>query len=139
MRNRTWWTAGLATLLIAMTVGGCAKRDVYVGTESGPAATAPSGGAATGPAASAPSLVSELERFAVAQNAYFEQNDYYAGSVEALGFTPASGVRIDVIQGDVLGFSAIAKSGDSECALYHGSVRTPRGYLSAPDVPACRS
>ncbi|MFO7589223.1 MAG: hypothetical protein R6X22_14345 [Gemmatimonadota bacterium] len=136
MRNRTWSAASLAALLVVATATGCAKREVYVGTDPGSGVA--TGGAGGGAAAPTQSLVSELERFSVAQRAYFDANRQYAGSLAALGFAPASGVRIDVIQGDRLGFSAIASSGDNECAVYHGDVRSPRGYLSAPDVPACR-
>lgn len=138
MRNRAWRSAGLVALLLVATATGCAKRDVYVGTDSGGRATAPSADTPAGASVSRESLVSELERLSVAQGVYFDENDYYAGSIEAMGFTPAPGVRIDVIQGDVNGFSAIARSGDNECAVYRGEVRPPRGYLSAPDVPACR-
>ncbi len=138
MRNRMGRAAALATLLLVTTVTGCAKREVYVGTDSGPAATTGGGGAGGAAAASNQSLVSELERLSVAQQAFFDENDYYAGSLDALGFSQAPGVRIDVIQGDALGFSAIARSGENECAIYRGEVRSPRSYLSAPDVPACR-
>ncbi len=137
MRNRMGRAVALAALLVVATATGCAKREVYVGTDSGPAATT-GGGGGGGAGASNQSLVSELERLSVAQRAFFDENDYYAGSLDALGFSPASGVRVDVIQGDALGFSAIARSGDNECAIYHGEVRSPRSYLSAPDVPACR-
>ena len=138
MRNRMGHAIALVALLLTAVATGCAKREVYVGTDSGPAATSGGGGAAGGAAASNQSLVSELERLSVAQQAFYDENDYFGGSLDALGFSPASGVRIDVIQGDALGFSAIARSGDNECAIYHGEVRSPRSYLSAPDVPACR-
>ena len=84
------------------------------------------------------SLESELSRLIVAQKAYYEENGYYSGDLESLGFTAGSGVRIDVLQGDSDGFSAIARSGDAECAVFSGDVRAPRGYVSIPDRPACR-
>ncbi len=138
MRNQKLFAAGLAVLVVGASTAGCAKREVYVGTS--PGAATPSGGqAAGGPAVSNQSLLSELQRLSTAQRAFFDQNEYFAADTQSLGFTPASGVRVDVIQGDTNGFSAIARSGEAECAVYSGDVRSPRSYLSAPDVAACRS
>jgi hypothetical protein len=127
----------LAATLVALGSLGCASsREVVVGTDPGGA-----GGAKTSPtgaAVSTASLESELSRLIVSQKAYYEENGYYSGDLESLGFTAGSGVRIDVLQGDSDGFSAIARSGDAECAVFSGDVRAPRGYVSIPDRPACR-
>jgi len=130
-------TTLLAATLVAIVSLGCASsREVVVGTDPGGAGGAnPS---PTGAAVSTASLQSELSRLIVSQKAYYEANGYYAGDLGSLGFTAGSGVRIDLLQGDSDGFSAIAKSGDAECAVYSGDVRAPRGYVSAPDQPACR-
>jgi hypothetical protein len=127
----------LAATLVALGSLGCASsREVVVGTDPGGSGTAspPTSGASVGNA----SLESELSRLIVSQGAYFEENGYYAGDLGSLDFTPGSGVRIDILQGDSDGFSAIAKSGDAECAVFSGDVRAPRGYVSIPDRPACR-
>jgi hypothetical protein len=127
----------LAATLMALGALGCASsREVVVGTDPGG-----TGGAAVSPAGAAvstASLESELSRLIVAQKAYYEENGYYSGDLGSLGFTAGSGVRIDVLQGDGDGFSAIARSGDAECAVFSGDVRAPRGYVSIPDRPACR-
>ena len=125
----------LAATLVALGALGCASsREVVVGTDPGGATTSP-----TGAGVSTASLESELSRLIVAQKAHYEENGYYSGDLGSLGFTAGPGVRIDVLQGDVDGFSAIARSGDAECAVFSGDVRAPRGYVSLPDRPACRS
>lgn len=139
MPKATRLTTLIAAGVVAVGVSACASsREVVVGTDPGGSgtsgATQPTGGAV--PTAS---LESELYRLVTAQKAYFEANDYYAADLGSLDFTPGSGVRIDLIQGDSDGFSAIAKSGDEECAVYVGDIRSPRGYVSSQEVPACRS
>ena len=132
-------TTLIAASLLAVGTSACASsREVVVGTE--PGGSGPTGAAqTTGQAVSTASLTSELSRLVTTQKAYFEANDYYAADLGSLDFTPGSGVRVDLIQGDSDGFSAIAKSGDAECAVFVGDVRSPRGYASSPDVPACRN
>ena len=138
MPKATRLTALIAAGVLAVGVSACASsREVVVGTDPGGSGT--SGAAqSTGGAVSTASLESELYRLVTAQKAYFEANDYYASDLESIDFTPGSGVRIDLIQGDSDGFSAIAKSGDAECAVYVGDIRSPRGYASSQEVPACR-
>ena len=129
----------IAASLLAVGTSACAgSREVVVGTDPGGSGTT---GAAqtTGQAVSTASLTSELSRLVTTQKAYFEANDNYAADLGSLDFTPGSGVRVDLIQGDSDGFSAIAKSGDAECAVFVGDVRSPRGYASSPGVPACRN
>ena len=139
MRKTSGLKALTAAALVAFGVTACASsRQVIVGTD--PGGTGTSGAAQpTGSGASTATLQSELSRLATAQKAYFESNDHYAPDLGSLGFKPGSGVRIDLIQGDSDGFSAIAKSGDAECAVFVGGVRSPRSYATSPDVPACRS
>ncbi len=139
MRKTSGLKALTAAAVVAFGVTACASsRQVIVGTD--PGGTGTSGAAQpTGSGASTATLQSELSRLATAQKAYFASNDYYAADLGSLGFTPGSGVRIDLIQGDSDGFSAIAKSGDAECAVFVGGVRSPRSYATSPDVPACRS
>jgi hypothetical protein len=85
------------------------------------------------------SLESELYRLIVTQNAYFEEEGSYARDLEDLDFTPGPGVRLELLQGGATGFSAIATSGNAECAVFSGEVRPPRGYVSIPETPACRN
>ena len=129
----------IAASLLAVGMSACAGcREVVVGPDPGGSGTT---GAAqsTGSVVSTASLTSELSRLMTSQGAYYEANDYYAADLGSLDFTPGSGVRLDLIQGDTDGFSAIAKSGDAECAVFVGEVRSPRGYASSPGVPACRN
>ena len=72
------------------------------------------------------------------QEAFMADNGYYAARLTDLGVTASSGVRLSIIQGDRNGWSATATSGDAECAMYVGDVRSPRGYLTEPGQVACR-
>ena len=126
----------VATLVAIGSIACASSREVVVGTDPG-AATA--GGQAGGATVSNASLESELLRLAVTQEAYYEAKGYYAADLDAIDYTPAAGVRMDLIQGDSDGFSAIARAGDAECALFSGDVRSPRGYATTSGMPACRS
>lgn len=129
----------IAAGVLAVAVSACASsREVVVGTDPGGSGTTDAA-QSSGAAVSTASLESELYRLVTVQKTYFEANDYYAADLGSLDFTPGSGVRIDLIQGDSDGFSAIAKSGDAECAVYVGDIRSPRGYVASQEVPACRS
>lgn len=120
----------LTTLLAVLGTVACASSPVIgVGTDPGGSPASAVGTA---------SLESELYRLMVSQGAHFEENGYYARELESLDFEPGSGVRIDLLQADGEGFSAIATSGEAECAVYSGGVRSPRGYVSLPDRPSCR-
>lgn len=124
----------LAALLLGIGCGG--SRDVGGGNDSFAVGGVSPDSVRT--AVGTASLESELYRLMVSQGAYFEENGTYARDLESLDFEPGPGVGIDLIEGGRDGFSAVARSGDSECAVYSGPVRAPRGYLSLPDRPACR-
>ncbi|MDH3298158.1 MAG: hypothetical protein OEM96_07775 [Gemmatimonadota bacterium] len=83
-------------------------------------------------------LIHDLQRVYHAQASFLEANGIYADQLASLNVTPTEGVRIDIIQGDRNGFSAIARSGDFECAVYEGNVRAPRTYLTAVSEVGCR-
>lgn len=139
MRKARTLTHLIAASVLAFGLMACASsREVVVGTDPGGSGTS---GAAqpSGPAVATASLESELSRLVTAQKAYFEANDFYAADLGTIDFTPGSGVRVDLIQGDSDGFSAIAKSGDAECAVFVGDIRSPRGYATTQEVPACRN
>lgn len=132
-------TTLIAAGVLAFGVSACASsREVVVGTDPGGSGKT-AGGQTTGAAVSNASLESELSRLVTAQKAYFEAKDYYAADLGSLDFKPGSGVRVDLIQGDSDGFSAIAKSGDAECAVFVGDIRSPRSYATSQEVPACRN
>ena len=118
-----------ATICAAVALSGC-SRNVVVGSE-------PSGG--TGSSANVEAqLQTVLTSFATAQKEYFGAQGRYAATIADLGFDVPTDVRVDVIQGDRTGFSAIASRADAECAVYGGEARSPRGYLSTADTPGCR-
>jgi hypothetical protein len=121
----------LLTTLIAIlgTVACASSPEIGIGTDPGGSPASAVGTA---------SLESELYRLMVSQGAHFEESGYYARELESLDFEPGSGVRIDLLQANGEGFSAIATSGEAECAVYSGGVRSPRGYVSLPDRPSCR-
>ena len=123
-RRAHWLALGLVALGL-----GCGPRQAIVTSEPNPAARAGVGNEA---------LTADLQRLREAQAEYRRDNGYYASSSSGLGFSSASGVRIDIIQGDRAGWSATATSGDFECALYEGEVRSPRGYLTEAGRIGCR-
>jgi hypothetical protein len=126
MPRRDLLHAGFLVCFLGAAAAGCARQAVVV-SEPG-----------VGTAQAEATLRADLERLAEAQNGYYGGNGRYADALSELGLTPAIGVRIDVIQGDRDGFSAIGRAGDAECAVYLGDVRSPRSYLTRPDVVQCR-
>lgn len=120
----------LAVLLGSLVVlPACAPRQAIVESEPG---------RGTPTAAGEATLRSDLLRLASAQEDYEADNGYYAARVTDLGFTASSGARVDIIQGDRDGWSAVAASGDAECGMYEGGIRSPRGYLTEAGTVMCR-
>jgi hypothetical protein len=130
MRNTRRYLTLTATIAAAVVIVGC-SRNVVVGSE-------PSSGGTGSPANVDAQLQTVLSSFAKAQSEYFGAEGRYAQTVSDLGFDVPADVRVDVIQGDRNGFSAIASRADAECGVYGGDARSPRGYLSGPDTPGCR-
>lgn len=118
----------LAIVFVAVGLG-CGPRQAVVTSDPNPAARTGVGNDV---------LMAELVRLQEAQAAFRRDNGYYASTASALGFAPVSGVRVDMLQGDRSGWSATAASGDFECAMYEGQVRSPRGYLTTAGNVACR-
>ncbi len=125
-----WLTACLAVAALAA----CAPRQAIVESEPNPGA--PTAGAADVET----TLRADLRNLADAQEEFRAERGYYAGRANDLAFTASPGVRVDVIQGDRAGWSAVASSAasDAECAMYQGEVRSPRGYLTESGVIDCR-
>ncbi len=121
----------LLLTLLSASLAGCAPRQAIIATD--PPAGGPVTGVGDGP------LTEDLTLVVEAQEAYFRAHGVYADRATDLNLTPTEGVRIDIIQGDRNGFSAIARSGDFECAVYVGSVRAPRTYLTDVAEVGCRS
>lgn len=128
----------LVSLFAAAVFTGCAPREAIVESE-------PGRGAAHAPAPAGDedvqaTLRSDLRMLAGAQEEFRADNGYYAARRSDLGFSASAGVRVDVIQGDRNGWSAVAASTatDDECAMYAGDVRSPRGYVTAPGSAMCR-
>lgn len=122
----------LAALGALAASAACAPRQAIVESEPGRAAPAPASQETLA------TLRSDLGSLAAAQEAYEADHGHYAARTADLGFTASSGVRVSIIQGDRNGWSATATSGDAECAVYVGDVRSPRGYLTRPGEIACR-
>jgi hypothetical protein len=122
-------------LLVVAALAGCAPRQAVVESEPGRAGPAPSGGEDL-----LATLRSDLRMVAAAQEEFRADNGYYAARTADLGVQASPGVRLDVIQGDRNGWSAIAASasGDAECAVYEGDIRSPRGYLTETGRVMCR-
>jgi len=125
----------LVALAAVAVCAGCAPREAIVESEPGRAAPTPSGGEAV-----LTTLQSDLRMLAGAQEEFMSDNGYYAGRTSDLGFAASPGVRLNIIQGDRNGWSAVAASTstDDECAMYAGDIRSPRGYLTGPGRVMCR-
>jgi hypothetical protein len=121
----------LLLALLSASVTACAPRQAIIASD--PPAGGPVAGVGDGP------LTDDLSRVIEAQDAYFRAHGAYADRSADLNLAPTEGVRIDIIQGDRNGFSAIARSGDFECAVYVGNVRAPRTYLTDVAEVGCRS
>lgn len=96
------------------------------------------GGGGIGTATAEQRIRFELEQLGRAQNDHFLATGRYADSLADLPVQPPAGMRIDILQGDRDGFSAIGRTDEAECAIYSGSVRQPRNYVTRPDVVGCR-
>lgn len=120
----------LFVALAALAASACGARQARIESE-------PNQGARSGVGNNV--LTGDLARVRDAQSAYWSSNERYAGRLSDLTFTPSSGVRVDLIQGDRNGWSAVATSGDFECSTYDGSVRSPRSYLTETGTVKCRS
>ena len=124
----------IALLALGAFVG-CAPRQAIV--ESDPNAGAPTTG---GGGDVLTTLRADLRELADAQESFRADRGYYAARTSDLVFTASPGVRVDVIQGDRAGWSAVASStsSDAECGMYQGEVRSPRSYLTDSGVIGCR-
>lgn len=112
-----------------MAFAACTPRQAIVESEPGRAAPT---------AAVEATLRSDLLQLASAQEDYEADNGFYATRAADLGFSASSGVRVDIIQGDRNGWSAVASSGEAECGMYEGGIRSPRGYLTEAGTVMCR-
>jgi hypothetical protein len=110
---------------------GCARQAVVT---SGP-------GVEDGMGAGEALLIAELQRLQASQEVYRAENGVYGLSLSALDFSPRTGVEVDVLEANAIGWAAIATTpaGDAECALHEGDARAPRAYVSAPGDVFCRS
>ncbi|MEN8143699.1 MAG: hypothetical protein ABFS14_01995 [Gemmatimonadota bacterium] len=116
-------------------MSGCGPRQVVVGTDTPPSAPE---ARQVSDQANNEILQEELGRFADAQEEHYSDHDRFADSADALGFAAMGGIRLDVLQGDQSGYSAIARLGDSECGIFSGDVRAPRTYVTRAGVADCR-
>ena len=64
-------------------------------------------------------LESELRNVAVAQEAYFAQNDTYSTDISAVGYEPSAGITVTVVSADASGFCAEAAFDDTPDATRH--------------------
>lgn len=124
----------LIALLAVAAFMACAPRQAVVESEPNPGAPTADGTDVM------TTLRADLRDLADAQEAFRAERGYYAARTADLTFSASPGVRIDVIQGDRAGWSAVASSsvGDAECGMYQGEVRPPRGYLTESGVIGCR-
>ncbi|MFW6039550.1 MAG: hypothetical protein ACOC9N_00565 [Gemmatimonadota bacterium] len=123
----------LAACIGVVTLAACAPRQAIVESE-------PNSGAPTADGDLLTTLRADLRELADAQESFRTERGYYAARTSDLVFAASPGVRVDVIQGDRAGWSAVASStaSDAECGMYQGNVRSPRGYLTESGAIDCR-
>ncbi len=109
-----------------LLVTGCARQAV-VGSSGTPGADA-----------SEATLRSDLDALDAAEQRFNAANDRYTNQLGELEFSPSPGVEVSIVQGDRRGYSAIAATGDSECAVFGGEARAPRSYVTQPGLVGCR-
>lgn len=113
-------------VLCGLLLTGCARQAV-VGSPGTPGADA-----------SEATLRSDLDALQVAEQVYFADNGRYTNQLGELEFYPSPGVEVSIVQGDRRGYSAIAATGDSECAVFGGESRPPRSYVTQQGLVGCR-
>lgn len=131
MRTRSRVGVPLAAALAASLAGiGCAPREAVVETD-------PRGGAEARRQleATARADLSGLQR---AMASYHEVHATYIYDLEALDFTPSPGIDVSVLEATDAGFSALARSGSVECAVFVGGADPPRSFTRTAGVVACR-
>ncbi len=125
-RTPTLRAAALTTVCCGILLSGCSRQAV-VGSPGTP-----------GGDASESTLRSDLDALQVAEQVYFADNGRYTNQLGELEFYPSPGVEVSIVQGDRRGYSAIAATGDSECAVFGGEARPPRSYVTQPGLVGCR-
>lgn len=115
-----------AIVLGSLLLTGCARQAV-VGSPGTPRADA-----------SEATLRSDLDDLHAAQVSFYGANGSYTNQLGELEFWPSPGVEVSIVQGDRRGYSAIAATGDSECAVFGGGARPPRSYVTQPGLVGCR-
>jgi hypothetical protein len=125
----TFWLA-----VLGLTFAGTCQRPVVV--ESGTARHDPSQLRET-----EATIRADLEELVRAQAIYWSENDRYTLDIGSLVFTSSPDVLIDILDAGREGFAALGtvEGGDTECAVFVGSVGAPRSYVETPGVVACRS
>ena len=81
-------------------------------------------------------LRSELGDFAIQQEHHFAATEHYSDDLDEIGFTPSSGVRIDLVA-DSAAWMAVATSEDGgvECVLRFGRVSEEIDTRVGPSQP----
>lgn len=113
-------------VICGLLVTGCARQAV-VGSSGTPGADA-----------SEATLRSDLDALDAAEQRFNAANDRYTNQLGELEFSPSPGVEVSIVQGDRRGYSAIAATDDSECAVFGGEARPPRSYVTQPGLVGCR-
>lgn len=113
-------------LFCASLVAGCARQAV-VGSPGAPGADA-----------SEATARSDLDALHAAEERFKAANERYTNQLDELQFWPSPGIELSIVQGDRRGYSAIAATDDSECAVFGGEARPPRSYVTRPGLVGCR-
>lgn len=83
----------------------------------------------------------ELYSLVQAQQRYHDKNNTYAQGVSALrnvvDYNPGDGIRVQILRATENGFSATARQGRIECAVFVGAASSPRDFAQTDGLVGC--
>jgi hypothetical protein len=100
------------------------------------AATMPAEAQRSRPAADVRQVVQQV---ATAEAAYRAAHGRYTASLRELGIERTRSVDVRIVAEGARGFSVVAVGADEECAVFHGTARSPRSYARTAARVSCRS
>jgi hypothetical protein len=80
-----------------------------------------------------------VQQVATAEAAYRAAHGRYTASLRELGIERTRSVDVRIVAEGARGFSVVAVGADEECAVFHGTARSPRSYARTSARIACRS
>lgn len=83
----------------------------------------------------------ELYGLIQAQQRYHDRNNTYAQGISALrnvvDYNPGDGIGVQIFRATENGFSAMARQGRFECAVFVGDASSPRDFAESEGLVGC--